>query len=298
MVLVGEPAGAPAGVPTQAEVLGRASGENFPVAARWLVGPAREDLLALYGFARLVDQLGDGAPGDRLALLAWADRQVDEAAAGRGDHPVFVSLSRTMAARALPTGPFHDLVEANRRDQLVGRYATFDDLLGYCRLSANPVGRLVLAVFGVRGAEEERLSDAVCTGLQIVEHCQDVAEDAAAGRIYLPVEDLARFGVAEAEVLSLGEAGVAGGAPAPPHVRALVRHESERARQMLVTGAGLAARLRGRPRLAVAGFVAGGLAAADALAAAGHDVGRAAPRPRRTRLAAHLLQLVLTGRAR
>ena len=288
MVLAGERAGVPAGVPTEAEVLGRAAGENFPVASRLLLGPARGHLLALYGFARLVDDLGDRAPGDRLALLNWADGQIDEAAAGRGDHPVFRRLGPTITACRLPAGPFHDLVEANRRDQVVTRYATFGDLLEYCRLSANPVGRLVLGVFGVTGAAEADLSDAVCTGLQLVEHCQDVAEDAAAGRIYLPEEDLRRFGVTEDDVLA--PAGGAG-------LRRVIGFETTRARRMLARGAGLIGLLRGRPRLAVAGFVSGGLAAADALEAAAYDVTAGAPRPRRARLAAHWLGLVVRGPA-
>lgn len=312
MVLVGEPAGVPAGVPTEAEVLRRAKGENFPVASRLLVGPARDHLLALYGFARLVDELGDGAgaggPAGRLALLDWADRQVDEAVAGGspgghrdgGVHPVFSRLAVTIRSRGLPAAPFHDLVEANRRDQHVHRYGTFEELLGYCRLSADPVGRLVLAVFGADGPVEAALSDAVCTGLQLVEHWQDVAEDAGAGRIYLPLEDMERFGVTEAEVLAAG-AGVGAGAPggpASPRLRDLLAFETRRARGLLETGAGLVGRLGGRPRLTVAAFVAGGLAAADALEACRYDVLAGAPRPRKARFVAHWLRLVRGPRGR
>ena len=301
MVVLGDPARAPAGVPAESEVLGRASGENFPVASRWLLGPARDHLLALYGFARLVDELGDGAEGDRLALLDWAESQLAEAAAGRGDHPVFVRLAGTIRDCRLPLRPFRDLIEANRRDQGVVRYETFADLRVYCRLSADPVGRLVLGVFGVDGAEETALSDAVCTGLQLVEHWQDVAEDAAGGRIYLPLEDMRAFGVTEGEVLAAGtgpegtEAGGPGGS-ASPRLRALLAFETARARELLVGGADLVARLRGRPRLAVAGFVAGGLAAADALATCGFDVLGGPPRPRRTRAALHGLRLVARPR--
>jgi squalene synthase HpnC len=297
VVLLGDPARAPAGVPTEAEVLGRASGENFPVASRWLLGPDRDHLLALYGFARLVDELGDGAPGDRLALLDWAESELDRAAVGSPDHAVFARLAPTIRSCRLPLQPFRDLIEANRRDQSVARYATFDDLRGYCRLSADPVGRLVLAVFGVEGGDETRLSDSVCTGLQLVEHWQDVAEDAAAGRIYLPLEDMAAFGVTEADVLAAGTGSAGPGAgepggPASARLRALLGFETARARQLLETGAGLVARLSGRPRLAVAGFVAGGLAAADALAERGYDVLGGPSRPRRTRVARHALGLL------
>ena len=304
MVLLGDPARTPAGVPTEAEVLGRASGENFPVASRWLLGPDRDHLLALYGFARLVDELGDHAPGDRLALLDWAESELERAAAGSPDHAVFARLAPTIRACRLPLQPFRDLIEANRRDQSLVRYATFDDLRGYCRLSADPVGRLVLAVLGVEGGDETtRLSDSVCTGLQLVEHWQDVAEDATAGRIYVPLEDMEAFGVTEADVLAVGT-GPAGpgagepGGPASARLRALLAFETARARELLETGAGLVARLTGRPRLAVAGFVAGGLAAADALAERGYDVLAGPARPRRTRVARHGLGLLTRRRGR
>ncbi|HET6810850.1 MAG TPA: squalene synthase HpnC [Acidimicrobiales bacterium] len=298
---MGEPARTPAGVPTEAEVLGRAAGENFPVASRWLLGSHRDHLLALYGFARLVDELGDRAPGDRLALLDWAESELERAAAGSPDHAVFARLAPTIRTCRLPLQPFRDLIEANRRDQSVGRYATFDDLRGYCRLSADPVGRLVLAVFGVEGGEETRLSDAVCTGLQLVEHWQDVVEDAAAGRIYLPLEDMEAFGVTEADVLAAGTGSAGAGAPGGPasaRLRALIEFETARARQLLETGAGLVGRLSGRPRLAVAGFVAGGLATADALAGRGYDVLAGPPRPRRPRMARHALALLARRRGR
>jgi squalene synthase HpnC len=166
-------------------------------------------------------------------------------------------------ACGLPREPFERLIEANLQDQRVTRYATWPDLLGYCRLSADPVGELVLSVFGRADAERVRLSDAVCTALQVIEHLQDVAEDLARGRIYLPGEDIERFGVGEAAL-------------AAPHasaaVRALIAHEAARAAQLLDTGQPLVATLHGRPRLAVAAFVAGGRAALGAIAAADYDV--------------------------
>jgi squalene synthase HpnC len=160
------------------------------------------------------------------------------------------------------------------------RYATWAELRGYCELSADPVGRLVLHVFGAATPDRFTASDAVCTALQLVEHCQDVAEDLARGRLYLPAEDLARFGVREAELRE-------------PHasaaVRALLRFEVERVRALLDRGAPLVRSLRGRARLAVAGFVAGGRAAADAIERRGFDVLPGAPRPRRRDLARRLL---------
>jgi squalene synthase HpnC len=271
----------PTGIPDQAAVLARAAGENFPVAPRLLLGPKADHLLAVYGFARLVDELGDTAAGDRPALLDWADAEVDRAVAGTATHPVFTALGRTVEACSLPADALHDLVRANRQDQVVTDYATYEDLLGYCRLSANPVGRLVLGIFGALDERRALLSDAVCTGLQIVEHCQDVYEDARAGRVYLPAEDRARFGVTAADLAV---------APAPIHLRQLLAFETGRARQLLDDGAGLVRLLPGRARLAVAGFLGGGRAACAAVARAGYDVSAGAPQAPKRAVLAHAVR--------
>jgi squalene synthase HpnC len=256
-----------------APVLARARGENFPVASRWLPAAARRQLLAIYGFARLADELGDEAPGDRDALLDALERELDAIYAGAEPrHPLLRRLAAAVRELGLPREPFARLIRANRLDQRVARYPSFAALLAYCADSANPVGRLVLRVFGADTPERRAWSDAVCSGLQIVEHCQDVVEDRVRGRIYLPREDLERFGCSEAELA---------GAPAPPRVRDLLRFEVGRARALLERGVPLGASLRGRPRLAVAGFVAGGLSAADAIARCGYDVSRGAPAVRR-----------------
>jgi squalene synthase HpnC len=265
-------------------VLAKAPAENFSVAPLFLPARVRGDLLAIYGFARLVDDIGDdgdATPDARLALLDWADDEIERAALGDATHAVFRRLTPTIDRCRLDLHPFHDLVEANRVDQRVSRYDTFDDLLGYCRLSANPVGRLVLAVLGATTPSRVRRSDAVCTGLQLAEHWQDVGEDAGRGRVYLPREDLRRFGCDERELLA-PRAGDA--------LRALVLHEVERTRPFLDEGAPLVAGLRGRPRLLVAGFVAGGHAALDAIERADGDVLRVACRPRKRRVAAHLMR--------
>jgi phytoene/squalene synthetase len=161
-------------------------------------------------------------------------------------------------------------VEANRRDQRVHSYETFDDLLGYCALSANPVGELVLHTFGAATPDRIELSDAICSGLQVTEHLQDVREDLARGRVYLPREDLERFGCEEADLHLL---------PSPERVRTLVAFEVARARELLDRGAPLATRLRGRPALATAAFVAGGRAALGAIERAGYAIGEAPPGP-------------------
>ena len=193
--------------------------ENFPVALRLLRRRHREALLAIYGYARLVDDIGDEYAGDRLAALDDVEAQLR---APR--HPALRELARF----DLPREPLVRLIEANRRDQIVTHYDSFDDLLGYCRLSAAPVGELVLHVFGAATPERIALSDKVCAALQIVEHLQDVEEDAARGRRYITQP----------------------GAP-------------ELARRLFDEGAPLVRALRGRPRLAVAAFIAGGRSALD-----------------------------------
>jgi squalene synthase HpnC len=187
-------------------------------------------------------------------------------------HPIIDALSPTIRECGLPIGPFHRLIDANRLDQVKHRCENYQELLDYCDLSANPVGELVLHVFGVATPERIRQSDAVCTGLQLVEHWQDVKEDYAAGRIYLPSEDLVKFGCSEEELC----AGTASHA-----LRELLRFECERAHGLLDEGVPLVRSLRGRARLAIGGFVAGGRAALDAIARDSYDVMGGAPRARR-----------------
>ncbi len=257
-------------------MLQQARAENFPVATHLLPRRVRGHLLAIYGFARLTDDIGDEAEGDRLELLDWLEDELHRAADGRATHPILQALTPTLVELDLPLDPFLDLIEANRQDQKVTRYATYQDLLDYCRLSANPVGRLVLLVLGASTPERVAWSDDVCTGLQIVEHLQDVGEDARAGRIYLPLEDLARFGCTEDELL----------APrATPALRRTVAHEAARARQLLGAGVPLAHTLPARARLAVTGFAGGGMAALDSVRAAGYDVLATTCTPRPARIA-------------
>jgi squalene synthase HpnC len=263
--------GAPAGVPGLEEVMARAGGENFPVASRLLGRGLREPLLAIYGFARLVDQVGDESPGDRPALLDWLDSQIDLIyEGGQPQHPALRRMAVVARQAGIPPEPMHRLVEANRVDQTTSSYATLEDLLGYCELSANPVGHMVLYVFGAATAERMELSDAVCSALQVTEHLQDVREDLGRGRIYLPQEDLARFGC-EAEDLAAS--------PTPERIRTLIAFEVERARALFDRGAPLIATLSGRPRLAITAFVAGGRAALTAIERNGYALGAEPPRP-------------------
>jgi phytoene/squalene synthetase len=212
-------------MPTREAVMVQARDENFPVAL-WLLGPrTRRHLKAIYGFARLVDDIGDEVVGDRMRLLDQIEHELD-----MPRHPVMLELAATVRACALPREPFLRLIEANRRDQVVTHYESFEQLLDYCRLSAAPVGELVLHVFGAATPERIALSDRICAGLQVVEHLQDVEEDRGRGRVYIASPDAA-----------------------------------VRARRLLDEGAPLVGLLRGRARIAVAGFLAGGRAALDAL---------------------------------
>jgi len=250
-------------------LMARAHGENFPVASRLLGAGLREHLLALYGFARLTDELGDSFEGDRAAALDWLERELDLAYQGAAGHPLLVALTPTLEACSLPREPFLRLIAANRLDQRRSRYESLDELLDYCALSANPVGELVLGVLGLATPERVALSDLICSGLQIAEHLQDVAEDRRNGRIYLPQRDLARFGVAASELDARTPS---------PALRELLAFEVDRTRAMLLRGAPLIATLPPRARLAVAAYVAGGLAALDAIEAAHYEVLAGAPR--------------------
>ena len=200
---------------------------------------------------------------------------------------VMRALIPAVSQCAIPQQPFLDLIQANRQDQIVTSYPRFDDLVGYCALSANPVGRIVLHVFGVFSPARAELSNQVCTALQLAEHWQDVGEDFRAGRVYLPGEDMARYGC-EAADLAAPRASAA--------LRGLMAFETQRARSILDAGAPLVGTLRGFARVAVAGYVAGGRAALAAIAAVDHDVLRATPRPRGHRTAAELLRCYVIGR--
>ena len=299
MTLIAE---APIDAPAAEAVMARARTENFPVASRLLPARERKHLLAVYGFARLVDELGDAigaghatsqagertassAAVERLAALDWIEQELDLAIRGEAEHPLLVRLGATLRECSLPREPFVRLIEANRVDQRVSRYRTWTQLRGYCALSADPVGEIVLGVFGLATPERIALSDSICTALQLTEHCQDVAEDLARGRVYLPAEDLERFGCEQADLAR---------AHASAALRAVLAFEVARARSLLAQGAPLIAQLRGRPRLAVAAFAAGGHSALDAIERARYDVLAGAPRAGR---AGQVLVLARTLRA-
>lgn len=283
-------------------VAAKASAENFPVALKALPRAWRQHLTALYGFARLTDDIGDEPlPGldpentppeactrARLRLLDELRRDVARIYDGAEPELAAVrALKATVDACGIPRKPFDDLIEANRQDQVVTRYETYGDLVEYCELSANPVGQVVLYIVGKATPERLNLSDSICTALQIAEHSQDVAEDFANGRIYLPREDLDRFGVTEDD-LAKPSAGDA--------VKRLMAFQIRRARQLLDEGAPLAGTLNGAARLAISGYIAGGRAALKAIEDAGYDVLAVTPKPGKAATLTGLVSCYLKGR--
>ena len=283
---VGRAAGAGARLPDVDAILPLAASENFTVASLLVGRKTRAHLTAIYGFARLVDQLGDEVDGDRLAILDAFQQDLHRVFDGEPQHPLLQRLVPTVRECSLPREPFLRLIEANRRDQRQATYDTLGDLVDYCDLSANPVGELVLYVFGVATPDRIELSDRVCTALQLAEHWQDVGEDFRRGRIYLPGEERTRFGV---EPWQLGEA-YAGAA-----LRELLAFEVQRARALLDEGAPLVGTLSGRARIAVAGYVGGGRATFDAIERADFDVLRATPRATRSQKARCALETLQRG---
>lgn len=246
--------------------LARAHYENFAIGSLLLPRRLRLPLAAIYAVVRIADDLADeGAGGSEAAAAidAW-ERDLERAVAGEPvGHFALRACAAVIREHALPLEAFRALFRAFRRDTTQSRYRSYEELLGYCRDSADPVGRLVLGLFGVRDARLFAASDAICSGLQLVNHWQDVAADARRGRLYLPLEDLSRFGVAPEAVLE-GRDGAA--------LRALLGFETARARELLERGGDLVAETHGRLRLEVALFRRGGLAACDALERAGYAV--------------------------
>ncbi|HEY7050022.1 MAG TPA: squalene/phytoene synthase family protein [Jatrophihabitantaceae bacterium] len=253
----------------------QAGSENFPVALRVLPKGPRDKLMRAYSFARFVDDIGDEAPGDRLALLDAVDADVRALPSGTATLPVVQALRPLVDECGTPLAPFLDLIEANRIDQRVKKYDTFSELLHYCDYSAAPVGRIVLHIAGAATEANVSASDAVCNALQVLEHCQDVGEDARAGRIYIPGVELD-----DALAPTTG-----------PAVRDAVATHVALSRGMLQSGRMLVRRLRGWPRLAIAGFVGGGLATAVALRRADYDVLAQAVKPGKGRTAREAARL-------
>lgn len=239
--------------------------ENFSVATWFLPARLRPHFHSIYAYCRISDDLGDevGNPQHALQLLDIWEGELDACYAGRPRHPVFVALAETVRACDIPRQPFADLLTAFRQDQRVGRYETFDDVLGYCHYSANPVGHLVLYACGYRDSERQQLSDCTCSALQLANFWQDVAVDYGKGRIYLPLEDLRRFGVSEQNIAERR---------ATPQFLELMRFEVERAREWFHRGLPLAGKVDAELAIDIELFSRGGLEILRAIERQGYDV--------------------------
>jgi squalene synthase HpnC len=246
--------------------------ENFPVASVLLPKRMRPHIAAIYAFARTADDIADEPgrePAERLALLADLDRRVDAAAGGAGaDAPIFVALADTIARCSLPVELFHDLLSAFRQDVAVHRYETWADVDDYCRRSANPVGRLVLRVAGVRDAGADRASDAVCTALQLANFWQDFGRDWRNGRLYVPAEEMARHG---ASINALD------GRALPREWTATLGACVERTRRLFDRGRPVADVVRGRLRWELRATWLGGVRILEKIEALGCDTLRQRP---------------------
>jgi squalene synthase HpnC len=247
--------------------------ENFPVGSVLLPAPLRRPVAAVYRFARSADDFadeGDLAPEERLRLLDGFRQELTALEAGRPPvTPFFAELAEVIRAYRLPVQPFHDLLDAFSQDVIKKRYADFTEVLDYCRRSANPVGRLMLVLYkSSEPAQHLQWSDAICTSLQLINFWQDVEIDFAKDRVYLPQDEMARFGVSEAQIASRDTGG---------GWTTLMRFQVERARSMMLSGAPLATRLGGRIGLELRTIVQGGLRIAEKIDQADGDIFRKRP---------------------
>ena len=245
------------------ETLARTHYENFTVGSFLLPKAQRAHVYNLYAFCRNVDDLGDEAPGDRLKLLDDWEADLRRCYDGSPEHPCYVALQQTIRAFDVPIEPFLKLVKANRMDQTVKRHRTFEDLCFYCDHSANPCGRLFLYVFGYRDAERQKLSDNTCTALQLTNFWQDIAIDWGKGRVYIPQEDLGKFGVPESAIE---------GRLVDDAFRKLMAFEVERTRGLFHEGLKLLDTVSGRLKFDLKLFSHGGMGVLDAIERNGYDV--------------------------
>jgi squalene synthase HpnC len=239
--------------------------ENFHVASFLLPKRLHQDFYNVYSYCRWADDLGDeiGDHAESLRLLGWWREQLEAMYSGEATHPVFVALRHTVARCSIPQEPFADLIRAFEQDQTVTRYTTWQDLYGYCRYSANPVGRLVLYLCGYSDAERQRLSDATCTALQLANFWQDVAVDLEKDRVYIPLEVLERHGYGLDDLYALRMS---------PAFREVMREIVARARELFAEGLPLSATVDRRLALDIDLFSRGGLRVLDKIAEQNYDV--------------------------
>jgi len=255
--------------------LARRHYENFVVSSWLLPRRLHQPFFDIYAYCRWADDLGDevGDPAAALELLGWWEAELDLALAGRPRNPVFVALAPTLAEFSLPARPFRDLLRAFRQDQTVTRYPDWESILDYSRYSANPVGRIVLGLAGYHDERRQRLSDFTCTGLQLANFWQDVSLDRGKGRIYIPLDCLAQYGLGERDIL---------GGRFDERYRALMREMVERTRRVFAQGVPLAAIVSPDLRVDVDLFNRGGQAVLDAIEAIGYNTIESRPVVRRS----------------
>ena len=234
------------------ERLAKSHYENFLVAGVFCPKPLRQHFYNVYAYCRISDDLADeiGDTRKALILLDWWEDELDAMYRGEPRHPVFVALAETVAKFGIPAEPFRDLLTAFRQDQATTRYETFDEVMGYCHYSANPVGRLVLYLCGYNDPQRLALSDKTCAALQLANFWQDVTRDLDKDRIYIPLEDMRRFGYTETQLFAR---------QFTPEFGELMKFEVDRARDMFDDGAALGALVDKRVRLDIEMFTRGGL---------------------------------------
>jgi len=268
--------------------------ENFHVVSFLLPKRLHQDFYNVYAYCRWSDDLGDeiGDTQESLRLLAWWRGQLEMMFEGHATHPVFAALGPTVKQYGIPKQPFHDLLDAFVQDQLITRYRTWDDLLGYCRNSANPVGRLILYLCGYSDPQRQSLSDATCTALQLANFWQDVTVDLAKDRVYIPGEVMERFGYTLEDLLSRRFT---------PAFREVMREICDRARELFAAGLPLSTMVDRRLALDLDLFSRGGLRILDKIEAQGYDVLRARPAVGKVEriglLLGSLVRVALTPRA-
>jgi len=252
------------------ERLAKSHYENFSVATWFLPKRLRQHFYNVYAYCRISDDLGDevGDPQQSLELLDQWEAELNACYAGSPKHPVFVALAETVKQFGIPQHEFSDLLIAFRQDQTITRFETFDDILAYCRYSANPVGHLVLYLCGYSDAERQQLSDYTCTALQLANFWQDGFVDYGKGRIYLPLEDLRRFGVTVGDIAQRR---------ATPQFVAMMKFEVERARDWFARGLPLVKKVNRELAIDLELFSRGGQEILNAIERQGFDVLRARP---------------------
>lgn len=262
--------------------------ENFLVAGIFCPKPLRQHFYNVYAYCRISDDLGDeiGDTEKSLILLDWWEEELDAMYRGEPRHPAFVALEDTVHQFAIPAEPFRDLLTAFRQDQRVTRYATYDDVVGYCRYSANPVGRLVLYLCGYGDRQRLALSDKTCTALQLANFWQDVTRDLEKDRVYLPQEDIARFGYTEALLVARRFT---------PEFAELMRFEVERTRRLFDEGLSLCNMVDKRVRLDIEMFNRGGMEVLRLIERQNYDVLTHRPAVSKRRQLAMLFQRLIAG---